>query len=101
MEGRLVGRGVFLSEALNQQAERLMSAICEQALTKGNHDVPRDAIAPSIGLETPVSGSGADSRKLRETAQVLKDAGYITAPVEVEFVRLTELGLSVCAEGRF
>ena len=90
-----------MSEALDQQAERLMSAICEQVLSKGNHDVPRDAIAPSIGLETPVSGLGADSRKLRETAQVLKDAGYITAPVGVEFVRLTVLGLSVCAEGRF
>jgi hypothetical protein len=90
-----------LSVALEQQAERLMSTICEQVLSKGNHDVPRDAIAPSIGLETPVSGLGADFRKLRETAQVLKDAGYITAPVGVEFVRLTELGLNVCAEGRF
>ncbi len=93
--------GDLLSEALDQQAERLMSAICEQVLSKGNHDVPRDAIATSIGLEAPVSGLGADSRKLRETAQVLKDAGYITAPAGVEFVRLTELGLSVCAEGRF
>ena len=79
----------------------MMSAICKQVLSEGNHVVPRDAIAPSIGLETPVSGLGADSRQLREAAQVLKDTGYIMVPVGVEFVRLTELGLSVCAEGRY
>lgn len=89
---------VVLTDAKRYEANAavLWDAICEQIRTKGIHDVPRDAVASSIGLEPPITQFTEQGKEFRATARVLKDAGLVYAPVNFEFVRLTEAGIRNC-----
>jgi hypothetical protein len=61
--------------------------------------VPRDAVAPSIGITPPVQELTKDHREFLDTGNVLKNAGYIDAPVNFEWVELTDRGMGFCEGG--
>jgi hypothetical protein len=88
------GRRFLLTDtqAYEEQTQVLLQAICEEARSAGSRRVARDAVAPSIGITPPVMNLTKDAREFINTGLVLKRAGYIDAPVNFEWVDLTDMG---------
>lgn len=84
-----------------ERSRELMSAICRHARRTGTRTVRRDEVASNIGIYPPVRNLTKDAREFRETALVLKQAGYVTGPGNFEWVRLTDEGARACEQGAF
>jgi hypothetical protein len=77
----------------------LLQAICKEARSAGSRRVTRDAVAPSIGINPPVRNLTKEAREFIDTGLVLKHTGYIDAPVNFEWVVLTDKGVRFCEGG--
>ena len=87
------------AQGYEEQAQLLLQAICDESRNTGHRRVEMDAVATSIGIDAPVMNLTKEAREFINTGLVLKNSGYIDAPVNFEYVVLKDRGLAFCEAG--